>query len=61
MSKFKSNLTNEEKAILINGDTEAPFSGEYNDFNEVGGYVCKLCGVKLFNSTSDGLDKYVSE
>ena len=37
---------------MLNGHTERPFSGEYNDFNQKGIYVCKFCNVKLFNSTS---------
>jgi len=45
-------LTEEEKEIILNGQTEAPFSGEYNQFDQKGIYVCKLCDVQLFNSTS---------
>ena len=40
-------LTPQEKEIIIDGHTEKPFSGEYNDFNQKGIYVCKLCDVQL--------------
>ena len=39
--KQKSNLTEEEKAIMVDGKTEPPFSGVYNDFYSEGIYVCK--------------------
>lgn len=32
--------------------TEAPFSGKYNDFKEVGVFTCKCCDEPLFNSSS---------
>lgn len=44
-------LSEEEKRIIINKGTEAPFSGEYNDFFEEGVYLCKQCGAKLYEST----------
>jgi len=47
---YRNNLTEEEKLILVNGKTEIPFSGDYNDFNKQGSYVCKLCDLKLFES-----------
>ena len=50
--KKRNMLTGEEKEIMLNGRTERPFSGEYNDFNQKGIYVCKLCDVQLFTSTS---------
>ncbi len=37
--------------VTRQGGTEAPFSGEYNDFNESGSYVCVCCGTQLFLST----------
>ena len=40
-------LSEEEKRIIIDKGTEAPFSGEYNDLFEVGVYLCKQCGAKL--------------
>ena len=50
--KQKSNLTEEEKAIMVDGKTESPFSGVYNDFYSEGIYVCKACELKLFDSGS---------
>ncbi|EAI8429684.1 methionine-R-sulfoxide reductase [Campylobacter upsaliensis] len=44
-------LSEEEKRIIIDKGTEAPFSGEYNDFFEEGVYLCKQCGAKLYEST----------
>lgn len=45
-------LTPEEKRIIINKGTEAPFSGEYTEFFEPGTYVCKRCGAPLYHSTA---------
>lgn len=30
--------------------TDHPFVGEYNDFEEVGSYLCRQCGLALFRS-----------
>lgn len=32
--------------------TEPPFTGEYNDFEEVGSYLCRQCGLALFRSST---------
>jgi peptide methionine sulfoxide reductase msrA/msrB len=50
-------LTPEEKRIIIDKDTERPFSGKYYMFNEDGVYTCKQCGVELFRSG----DKFASD
>jgi peptide methionine sulfoxide reductase msrA/msrB len=39
-------LTDQE----VHKGTEAPFSGEYNDFFKDGVYTCKQCGTDLFSS-----------
>ena len=43
-------LTQEEKRVIINRDTEAPFSGEYVRTFKQGTYVCKQCGAPLYRS-----------
>lgn len=45
-------LSEFEKYVLLEKGTEAPFSGEYNDFFEDGIYVCKMCEMPLFTSDS---------
>ncbi len=45
-------LTPEEKRVIINKGTEAPFTGQYNDHWKEGTYVCKRCGAELYKSTS---------
>lgn len=56
----KITLSNEEWKKLLppqlydvarNSATERPFTGEYNDFDEVGQYYCAVCGNHLFKST----------
>ncbi|HAR99819.1 MAG TPA: peptide-methionine (R)-S-oxide reductase [Candidatus Moranbacteria bacterium] len=43
-------LTPEEKKVIIDKGTEAPFVGEYVNNKENGIYVCKQCGAPLYNS-----------
>lgn len=38
-------------SIAREAATERPFSGQYNDFDEVGEYYCAACGNHLFTST----------
>ena len=49
-NKYFKNLTNEERDIIANKGTEAPFSGEYNDHFEKGYFVCRACNNKLYES-----------
>ena len=43
-------LTEEEKRVIIDKGTEAPFMGEYVNNKETGVYVCKQCEAPLYNS-----------
>lgn len=49
MEKLRD-LTDFEKSVIIDKGTEAPFSGEFNDFYEKGNYHCKRCDAKLYAS-----------
>jgi methionine-R-sulfoxide reductase len=49
-NKYFKNLTDEEREILANKGTEAPFSGEYNNHFEKGYFVCRACNNKLYES-----------
>jgi peptide methionine sulfoxide reductase msrA/msrB len=52
-----SQLTPEEKYVIVDKGTEMPFSGKYLNNNEPGTYVCKRCGASLYRSS----DKFNSE
>lgn len=43
-------LTAEEKRIILDKGTEAPFSGEYEKFDGVGTYICHQCNAPLYRS-----------
>ncbi len=45
-----NNLTPEEERVIVGKGTEAPFSGEYDDFWKEGLYVCRRCGATLYRS-----------
>lgn len=45
-------LTPEEKRVIENKGTEAPFSGEYDDFYKPGTFICRKCNAPLFSSKS---------
>jgi peptide methionine sulfoxide reductase msrA/msrB len=36
--------------IVLNRFTERPFTGEYDEFEEAGTYLCRQCGLALFRS-----------
>ena len=48
-------LTPEEKRVIIDKGTEAPFTGKYYKFTGKGTYHCRQCGVALYRS-SDKFD-----
>jgi methionine-R-sulfoxide reductase len=43
-------LTPEEERVIVHKGTEAPFSGEYEEFDEQGTFVCRRCGAALYQS-----------
>ena len=43
-------LTKEEERVILHKGTEAPFTGEYDNFFKPGTYVCKRCGAPLYRS-----------
>ena len=49
---YFSHLNSAEKHILKDKGTEAPFSGEYNDFFDVGLFICRACKFPLYESNT---------
>ena len=47
-----SNLTQQEREIIVNKGTEAPFSGEYNDHFDAGIFICRACKSPLYESNT---------
>lgn len=43
-------LTPAEKTIIEHKGTEAPFSGEYDNFYQPGTFICRKCNAPLFSS-----------
>ena len=52
---YFENLTPEERNVIVYKGTEAPYTGEYNDFYEPGVFVCRACNNPLYES-SDKFD-----
>ena len=51
-SNYFTDLTIEEKRIIVFKGTEEPNSGLYNKHFQEGVYICKACNNPLFNSNS---------
>jgi len=45
-------LSDEEKKIIVDKGTEAPFTGEYDDFFVEGTYYCRRCNSPLYASSA---------
>jgi methionine-R-sulfoxide reductase len=43
-------LTDEEQAVIVGKQAEAPFSGEYDEFFQKGMYACRQCNNPLYSS-----------
>src|SRR5690606_22175834 len=51
-TEWKQILSPDLYAIAREADTERPFTGKYNEFDELGDYYCAVCGNHLFRSDS---------
>ena len=47
-----NSLTRDEERILVYRGTERPFTGEYDNFDKPGTYICRRCNAPLFASQS---------
>jgi methionine-R-sulfoxide reductase len=45
-------LTPEEEKVIVHKGTEAPGTGEYDDFFVPGTYTCRRCSSPLYTSTA---------
>lgn len=45
-----NDLTPEEKRIIEDKGTDAPFTGKYDNFYEDGTFICRRCNAPLFSS-----------
>lgn len=53
--KFRD-LSPEEQRVILQKGTERPFTGEYDNFYELGSYHCRQCDALLYQS----VDKFKS-
>ena len=49
-AEWKEKLTPDQFRILRQAGTEMPGTSKFNDFNEVGTYVCAACETPLYKS-----------
>lgn len=50
-------LTPEEEKVIVQKGTEAPYTGEYENFWKEGVYICRRCNSPLYQS-SDKFDAH---
>ena len=56
MDKKYRELSPEEEGVILGKGTERPFTGEYDNFYEIGSYHCRQCDALLYQS----VDKFKS-
>jgi peptide-methionine (R)-S-oxide reductase len=49
LEELKSELSDEEKHVLLEHGTEAPFCGAFLEEKRPGVFTCRLCGLPLFH------------
>ena len=49
LDELKADLGEEERRVLLEHGTEAPFCGIFLDEKRSGTYTCRLCGLPLFH------------
>ena len=52
LRELEADLSNEERHVLLEHGTEAPFCGVFLDEKREGVYTCRLCGLPLFRAGS---------
>jgi len=52
VERLAEKLTDEEKFIILHQGTERPFCGAFLDNKKDGTYVCRLCRLPLYRSSS---------
>jgi peptide-methionine (R)-S-oxide reductase len=50
-AEWRKILTPDKYEVLRQKRTEIPFTGKYENANDVGKYTCAACGAELFDST----------
>jgi peptide-methionine (R)-S-oxide reductase len=48
--QLESELSDEERHVLLEHGTEAPFCGTFLDEKRAGVFTCRLCGLPLFHA-----------
>lgn len=51
-ARLESDLTEQERDVLLHHGTEAPFCGGFLNNKRSGVYCCRLCGLPLFRAGS---------
>jgi peptide-methionine (R)-S-oxide reductase len=50
LEQLAAGLSDEERRVLLEHGTEAPFCGVFLDEKRAGTYACRLCGLPLFRA-----------